>query len=137
LGGVIGEAIEPVGGGVLGAALGSTIGVGPVVSYVPSTDSSYLGLTATFSPVILSGNGVSASTVIVPPGQDPNAIANGFSTSVTFQPTPLTGSTVVKSPGSPAVAGPSVGTKIPIAFGASYSWNITSVVNTIRNFLGF
>ena len=136
LGGIIGEAIDPAGGGVAGALLGSTVGVGAGVSYVPSTDSWYAGPTASFSPVLLSGTGVSASSVIVPSGQNPDSIANGKSFSVTLQPTPLTGTTIVKSPGSgPPVAGPSVGTKVPIAFGASYNFNITPAVNAARSFV--
>ena len=87
LGGLMGEAIDPAGGGVVGALLGSTVGVGAGVSYVPSTDSWYAGPTASFSPVLLSGTGVSASSVIVPTGQNPNSIANGKSFSATLQPT--------------------------------------------------
>ncbi len=136
LGGLIGEAIDPAGGGVVGAILGSTVGVGGSVSYVPSTDSWFAGATVTFSPVVMSGTGVSANAVIVPSGQNPNSIANGQSYSVTLQPTPLTGTTVVKSPGSgPAVAGPSIGTKVPVAFGASYNFNITPAVNAVRSFV--
>jgi RHS repeat-associated protein len=136
LGAVIGEAIDPAGGGVVGALLGSTVGVGVGVSYVPSTDSWYAGPTVTFSPIILSGTGASANAVIVPKGQDPNSIANGPSFSFTLQPTPLTGTTVTKSPGSgPPVAGPSVGTKVPIAYGASYNFNITPAVRAVRSFV--
>lgn len=136
LGGIVGEGIDPAGGGVAGALLGSTIGVGGSVSYVPSTDSWFAGPTVTFSPVLLSGTGASASDVIVPSGQNPNSIANGQSYSVTLQPTPLTGTTVVKSPGSgPPVAGPSIGTKVPVAFGASYNFNITPAVNAVKSFV--
>ncbi len=136
LGAMIGEAIDPAGGGVAGALLGSTIGVGGSVSYVPSTGSWFAGAAVTFSPVILSGTGASANDVIVPAGQNPNSIAAGQSYSVTLQPTPLTGTTVVKSPGSgPPVAGPSIGTKVPVAFGASYNFNITPAVNAARSFI--
>jgi hypothetical protein len=93
-------------------------------------------LFSTFSPVIFSGTGVSGNAVIVPPTQNPNSIANGATYSVTLQPTQLTGSTVTKSPGSgPAVAGPSIGTKLPIAYSASYNFNITSTVNAVKTFV--
>ncbi len=134
LGGVVGEMIEPAGGGFAGALIGSMFGVGPTVSYVSSTDSWYAGVAATFSPLLLSGTGASGSTVIVPAGLNPNAIANGLSMSVTYQPNPLAGSTVLKSPGSPAVAGPSIGTKVPVALGASYNVNITPAMRSVKSF---
>jgi hypothetical protein len=44
----------------------------------------------------------------------------------------MTGSTVTKSPGNgPAVAGPSVGTRVPVTISASYSKDILPVVNTV------
>jgi RHS repeat-associated protein len=136
LGGLIGELIEPVGGGIPGAILGSFVGTGVNVSNVPSTDSWYAGPTVSFTPALFGGNGVSASDVIVPSGQSANSIANGTSYSVTFQPTPLTGSTVTKSPGSgPAVAGPSVGTKVPLSFSASHNFDITQTVHSLTNMM--
>ena len=132
LGGVLGEMVAPPGGGVVGALLGSTFGTGGNISYVPSTDSYYAGPTVTFSPVLFSGTGATGSDVLVPRGQNPNSIANGTSFSVTFQPTPLTGSTVTKSPGSgPAVGGFAVGTKLPVSFGASHNWDITPTVKYV------
>src|SRR5437588_13088408 len=59
------------------------------------------------------------------PTQNPNAIANGLSYSVTFQPIPFLGSTIQKSPGSgPSVVGPSVGTRVPVSFGVSYNFRV-------------
>jgi hypothetical protein len=46
----VGEFIEPLGGGVVGGAIGSEFGVGLTGSYVPSTGSSYAGVTANFTP---------------------------------------------------------------------------------------
>ena len=136
LGGVIGELIDPIGGGIPGAILGSMVGVGANVSYVPSTDSTYAGPTVSFTPAPFGGNGVSVSDAIVPAGQNANSIANGTTYSVQFQPTPLTGSTVTKSPGSgPVVAGPSVGTKVPLSFSASHNFDITPAVRSVTNFV--
>jgi hypothetical protein len=134
LGGLIGELIDPIGGGIPGSILGGMVGTGASVSYVPSTDSWYAGPTISFTPAPFGGNGVSASDVIVPSGQNANSIANGTSYSVTFQPTPLTGSTVAKSPGSgPAVAGPAVGTKVPLSLSASHNFDITQTVHGVTH----
>jgi hypothetical protein len=109
-------------GAFLGGIIGSLFGVGGGVSYVPSTKSLYMGPTLVFSPAFGGGNGIGGSVVSVPPGQNPNSIASGQSYSVTFQPNPFLGSSVVKSPGSgPPVIGPSVGTRVPVSFGVSYS----------------
>jgi hypothetical protein len=108
-------------GAAIGGLIGNMIGVGVNVSYVPSTQSWYAGPTAVFSP-LGGGSGVSANYVNVPNTQDPNSIANGFSYSLTFQPTQFAGSTVVKSPGNgPAVVGPSIGSRTPVSTGASYN----------------
>ncbi len=123
-GAAIGEAIGGPPGAFLGGIIGSVFGVGGTVSYVPSTKSLYAGPTIVFAPVLGGGNGFSANLVSVPAGQNPNSIANGLSGSVTFQPSPFLGSTVVKSPGSPPVVGPSVGTRIPVSFGASYNFPV-------------
>ena len=134
VGGAIGELIDPVAGGLPGAVIGSMFGVGGNVSYVPSTDSWFAGPTVSFTPAILGGNGVSASDVIVPAGQKANSIANGTSYSVSFQPKPLTGATVTKSPGSgPPVAGPAVGTKVPLSFSASHNFDVTRTVRSLTN----
>src|SRR5208337_2301894 len=115
-GAAIGEAIGGPPGAFLGGILGSLFGVGGTVSYVPSTKSLYAGPTLVFAPALGGGNGFSGNVVSVPAGQNPNSIANGLSYSVTFQPSPLLGSTVVKSPGSgPSVMGPSAGTRIPVS----------------------
>src|SRR6266852_9562019 len=64
------------------------------------------GPTLIFEPTLRGGNGFSGNMVFVPPSQNPNLIADGLSYSVTVQPSPLLGSTVVKSPGSsPTVVG--------------------------------
>jgi len=136
VGGLIGELIDPVGGGIPGSFLGSMVGVGANVSYVPSTDSTYAGPTISFTPAPCGGNGVSVSDAIVPAGQNANSIANGTTYSVQFQPTPLTGSTVTKYPGSgPAVAGPSVGTKVPLSFSGARNSDITPAVRSVTSFV--
>jgi hypothetical protein len=112
-------------GAVVGGAIGSLFGIGPTVSYVPSTGSFYLGLTVVFPPALGGGNGFSANVVSVPAGQNPNSIANGGSISMTFQPSPFFGSTVVNSPGNgPAVIGPAVGTRVPVSFSGSYNFRV-------------
>ena len=132
LGVLLGEAVEPLGGGAVGGLIGSTFGVGVTSSYVPSTESVYAGVTANFTPVPGGGTGASLSASIVPPTQNPNSIANGPSFSTTIQPTPVTGVTVTKSPGSgPPVAGPSVGTRVPVSYSASYNIDIKRAANSV------
>lgn len=105
-----------------GALIGSMFGVGPTASFVPSTHSVYAGLTLVGGLGISGGGGGNINVVNVPRGQNPNSIANGQSYSITYQPTPFTGATTTKSPGSgPPVVGPSFGTRIPVAVGASYN----------------
>jgi RHS repeat-associated protein len=135
IGAIVGEFVDPLGGGVPGALLGSMVGIGANASYVPSTKSWFAGPTITFTPVLMGGQGGSVSSSIVPPGQNPNSIANGTSTSINYQPTPLTGTNVTKSPGSAPVAGPSVGTRVPVTLGASYNTNITKAVNAVASSL--
>jgi hypothetical protein len=123
VGAAIGGAIGGPPGAFLGGIIGSFFGVGGTVSYVPSTKSWYAGGTIVFGLGLGGGNGFGVSTVMVPPGQNPNSIANGPSFSLTYQPNPFLGSTVVKSPGSgPPVVGPSGGTRIPVSGGFSYSF---------------
>jgi hypothetical protein len=106
-----------------GAAIGSLFGVGPTFSYVPSTGSLYAGVAVNGGLGIGGGSGWNANVVNVPRGQNPNAIANGKSFSLTYQPKLLTGSAITKSPGSgPAVVGVSVGSRIPVAASASYNF---------------
>jgi RHS repeat-associated protein len=122
IGGTIGGPL-----GILpGALIGSMCGVGPSFSYVPSTNSLYGGLQVSCGIAPIDGGlGLNGNAVNVPPSQDPNSIANGWTGSLTFQPTPITGVTVTKSPGSgPPVAGPSFGTRVPVAVGGGYSWCI-------------
>jgi RHS repeat-associated protein len=110
-----------------GALISSMFGVGPTASFVPSTHSVYVGVTLVGGLGISGGGGGSINVVNVPRGQNPNSIANGESYSITYQPTPFTGATATKSPGSgPPVVGPSFGTRIPVAASASYNiclWN--------------
>ena len=110
--------------GVLpGALLGSMTGVGINVSYVPSTESVYVGPVFSAGLGVSAGEGWSVGVLNVPPTQDPNSIAGGATFSVNYQPTPLTGATVLESPGSgPPVVGMSFGTRIPVAGTAGYSW---------------
>jgi RHS repeat-associated protein len=113
-------------GSAIGLLFGSMIGVGGNLSLVPSTDSWYLGVILTFTPVFFGGTGTALSVVDVPSGQDPNAIANGYSTSVGTQINPWTGYTVVTSPNNGTAQGPQWGTKSPVTVGASYNmcvWN--------------
>ena len=122
-GALIGEAIGGPPGAFVGGIIGSLFGVGGSVSYVPSTNSWYAGPTAVFAPGLGGGNGISANYVNVPVGQNAHSIANGASYSITFQPNPLFGSVVTKSPGSgPPVVGPSIGTRVPVSFGAGYNF---------------
>jgi RHS repeat-associated protein len=124
-GATIGGLIDGAPGAFLGGIVGSLFGVGGTVSYVPSTKSLYAGPTLVFAPALGGGNGFGANVVSVPPSQNPDSIASSWSYSVTFQPTPLLGSTVTKSPGSgPPVVGPSVGTRVPVSFGVSYSFPV-------------
>jgi RHS repeat-associated protein len=118
VGAFIGSLFGPE-GTAIGAAIGSSFGIGASVSYVPSSNSWYVGWTAVASP--LNGGGISASYSFVPKGQNPNSIANGTSYSVSST-TPF-GPILTKSPGSgPAVPGIAVGTHTPIAVSAGHSW---------------
>lgn len=120
LGALIGEAIGGAPGAFLGGIIGSLFGIGGNVSYVPSTNSWYAGPIAVFGVGLGGGSGVSATFVNVPGTQNANVIANGFSSSITYQPNFLLGSTVTKSPGGgPPVVGPSIGTRVPVAGGVS------------------
>ena len=121
-GAVIGEVIGGLPGSFVGGIAGSFFGVGLTGSYVPSTGSWYGGVTIVVGLGLLGGSGIGANVVNVPRTQNPNSIANGPSYSLTYQPSPLLGSTVTTSPGSgPPVVGPSVGTRIPVSGGASYN----------------
>ena len=123
LGAAIGGLIGGPPGGFAGAVIGSFFGVGGTASYVPSSNSLYAGPTLVVGLGVGGGSGAGANAVTVPAGQNPNSIANGPSYSLTYQPLPFLGSTVVKSPGSgPPVVGPSVGTRIPVSGGVSYNF---------------
>ena len=124
-GAIIGDAMGGPPGAVIGGYLGTLFGVGGTVSYVPSTNSLYAGPTVVFAPAVGGGSGFSVNVVSVPAGQDPNSIASGWSFSQTLQPSPLLGSTVVKSPGSgPAVVGGSVGTRVPTSASINYGFTV-------------
>lgn len=121
IGGLLGG--EP--GAAIGGLIGSFFGVGLSGSYVRSTKSLYVGPTVVFTPVPGGGTGVSFNALYVPSSQNPNSIASGLSFSATLQPLALFGATVVKTPGAgPAVVGPSIGTRVPVSFGASYSFAV-------------
>jgi RHS repeat-associated protein len=123
-GAAIGGVIGGLPGALIGAVVGSMFGVGANVSYVPSTKSVYAGPTIVFAPGFGGGNGFSVSRLSVPSSQNPNSVASGWGLTATFQPLPVAGSTVLKSPGNgPAVVGPSMGSRVPVSFGAGY--NIT------------
>jgi len=127
VGAAVGSLFGPE-GTIIGAAIGSQFGLGANISYVNSTHSLYIGPTAIFAPLqIGGGGGFSLSYTNVPSGQNPNAIANGTSYGIAFQPNPLFGSVVTKSPGSgPPVVGYQVGTRSPVSYSASHNfclWN--------------
>jgi RHS repeat-associated protein len=126
LGALVGSAFGPV-GAFAGGILGSQLGVGGSLSYVPSTGSLYVGVVATAGAGYNGGGGISVSSTSVPNSQNPNAIANGQSYSVTFLPWGgVFGSTVSKSPGSgPPVVGFAAGTRSPVSGSAGYSICIT------------
>jgi len=122
LGAFIGGLFGGPPGAALGGAIGSYFGVGVTGSWVPSTNSLYVGPTLVVGIVPGGGSGYSANAVTVPSTQNPNSIANGLSFSVTYQPFFSAGGTVTKSPGSgPAVAGYSTGSRIPASGGASFN----------------
>jgi RHS repeat-associated protein len=126
LGSAIGGLWGPA-GSAIGAVLGSMCGVGGNVSVAstPAKTSVYAGPTASCGFAVVGGSGFQVSVTPVPPSQDPNKIASGESTSITWQPTPITGSTVTRSPGSgPPVVGYSFGTRVPVSVGIGYNWCI-------------
>ncbi len=121
--GKIGEAVGGPAGLATGTAIGSTIGVGLAVSWVPSTNSWFLGWTASLSP---NGTGATATVYSFPQGQNPSATLAGWGGSLTTQLSPTTGVTTTQSPGQPAVTGTSIGTKVPVSVSGGYSkciWN--------------
>lgn len=99
LGSRIGSLLGPV-GAFAGGVVGSMFGTGANLSYVPSTGSLYLGGQISAGAGYNGGSGISFSFINVPSSQNPNSIANGLSYSGAFQPLPVLGSTVTKSPGS-------------------------------------
>jgi RHS repeat-associated protein len=125
VGAAIGGVIGGLPGALIGAAVGSMFGVGVNVSYVPSTNSWYAGPIVVFAPGFGGGTGGSISRLSVPSSQNPNSVASGLGLTATFQPLPLLGSTVLKSPGNgPAVVGSSMGSRVPVSFGAGYNFAI-------------
>jgi RHS repeat-associated protein len=120
---ILGGIIADVPGAIVGGILGSNIGIGPNISVVPSTSSVYVGATVLAAPFqYKGGNSYGINEVKVPPSQNPNAIANGLSGSVTFQPLPFLGSTATYSPGSgPTVFGLSVGSRSVYSGNISYN----------------
>jgi RHS repeat-associated protein len=121
LGAGIGEMLGGLGGAFSGAIFGSMCGAGPTGAYVPRTGSVYFGLTVVCGASPGAGYGPQVTRTRVTGGQNPNKIAGGFSSTVTFQPTIITGTTVTKSPGSSPVVGSSVGTRVPVSGGVGYN----------------
>ena len=96
LGAFVGSAFGPP-GELVGAIVGSQVGLGLNVSYVNSTNSVYFGGTAVFAPLqVGGGGGISLSYTPILTGQNPNSIANGKSYGTAFQPSPLFGSVITK-----------------------------------------
>jgi len=121
LGALIGGLVGGPPGAVGGEIIGSTVGVGVNVSFVPSTNRWYLGPTVVFSPGLGGGNGGTLTRTVVPPGQNPNAIAQGMSYSLTSQPLPFWGFTATYSPNNgPPVLGSAFGTRVPLSGGPSF-----------------
>jgi RHS repeat-associated protein len=127
VGGLIGLGVGGLPGALAGLVAGSTIGVGGNISWVPGTNTWYVGPVMTFTPMLEGGDGWSASVVFVPGYLDPNSVANGSSSSVALQPAPWAGFTSVISSSSPdPVNGFQVGSKSPVTFGSGYNqclWN--------------
>ena len=119
----IGGLIGGLPGSFVGALFGSVCGIGGSVSYVPTTHSVYAGPALSCSPVPMGGSGWQVSFSPIPRNQNPNSIAHGRSMSVSYQPTPLTGAVVTRSPGSgPPVVGFSGGTRVPVSGSVTYGW---------------
>jgi hypothetical protein len=104
-----------------GAAIGNMIAIGLSGAWVPKTNSLFVGPVLSFTP---GGNGTggSATKLRFPNGQSPISTLKGLSGSMSLQPLPWAGSTVMKSPGQAPVVGPSFGTKVPLTFSASYGF---------------
>lgn len=134
LGGMIGEAVDPAGGGVVGALLGSTIGVGGNISFVPSTHSTYIGPTLTFTPRLGGGEGLNVSWLFAPSMYKADSIASRFSISSTWQPI-FVGFAGIYSPGNGWAAGLSGGSRTPISVGVSYNFNISSITRPIGHWI--
>jgi hypothetical protein len=109
-------------GALVGYAVGSMFGAGVNVSWVPATNQWYVGPTVNLSPGFWGGTGVSVTRFSFPNQQSAGNVLSSWSASVNFQPTPLTGTTVTKSSGSPSVVGYTAGSRVPVAFGAGYNW---------------
>jgi hypothetical protein len=119
---LIGGALFGPPGAVIGGTIGSSVGVGATFSWVPSTNSWYVGPTIVAGIKPGAGSGFGVNAVLVPSNQNPNSIANHLSFSGTWQPMLTGGSTVTKSPGSgPPVAGYSTGTRLPASGSASFT----------------
>jgi RHS repeat-associated protein len=121
VGATIGGLLGGLPGMILGNQIASACGAGPNVSYVPSTNTPYVGVSASCAPAVGGGSGWLGTLTIVPPKQNPHDIAGGRSYNLTINPWAV-GTTWTYSPGSDAPAeGISVGTKIPISVGVGYN----------------
>jgi RHS repeat-associated protein len=122
LGAAIGGGLGGPPGLFIGYAIGSMFGAGMNVSWVPQTNQWYAGPTANFSPGFWGGTGASLTRYSFPDQQSAGKVLSSWSGCVDFQPTPLTGATVLKSPGRSPVVGFTVGSRVPVAFGGGYNW---------------
>jgi RHS repeat-associated protein len=135
LGAAIGGSIGGPDGAVIGTALGSMFGTGSSISYVPSTDSTYIGPTLTFTPKLNGGNGLSLSAERPIHDVDANCIVHQFSFSAQSQPLWFGGVAGTWSPGNGAAYGASVGNRSPFTIGASYSFDISSWVRPVERWV--
>ena len=109
-------------GALIGYAIGSMFGAGVNASWIPSTNRWYAGLTVSVSPGFWGGTGVSLTRLRFPNQQSAGKVLSSWSASVNFQPTPVTGTMVMKSSGSAPVVGYTAGSRVPVAFSGGYNW---------------
>jgi RHS repeat-associated protein len=128
LGGLVAGPYGAAAGAVVGATVASACGVGLTAAYVPSTKSFYPGVQAGCGVKPGAGSGWNLNVTRVPATQDPNAIANGKTISLTYQPMDIfLGATVTYSHGSgPAVLGLGIGTRSDVFGSVGYSWCLTN-----------
>ena len=111
-------------GAVIGYLIASRLGAGPSVTVVPSTRQIYAGPTAVVAPGFGGGMGVSVTRYRFTNAQHADNVLSGWGGTLTLQPLPFLGSTVLKSPGNEPVVGFTAGTRVPVAVGGGYSWQL-------------